>query len=92
MVRQQVGSGGMLVNAEEYRKLNEGEQSLYKWQMRDHGSFFMALWDAISRADGHNLAMLERGYPQHVEAYRKYMSWKGWWDGENGVLRRVRGH
>lgn len=50
-------------------KFNEGEKSLVKWQVRMNGDFFTALWDAISRADGKNLELLAKAYPQHVQAY-----------------------
>lgn len=67
-------------NHERFLELTEGEQSLIKWQYQHHGGFFMALWNAISKADGENLRRLEKGFPSHIEAYRRYGGEKGYWD------------
>jgi hypothetical protein len=59
---------------------NEGTRSLWKWQYHEGGHFNAALWDAITKADGGNLARLEKGFPEHVAAYRSYISEPGWWE------------
>lgn len=67
-------------NIEEYNKLTEGEQSLVKWQFKEHGGFWTAVWDAISKADGGNLNRMALAFPSHVKAYRNYTSVPGWWE------------
>lgn len=63
----------------EFLKLTTGEQSLVKWQYNEHGGFYTTLWKAITIADGWNLARLERGFPEHVQAYRRFASEKDYW-------------
>lgn len=55
-------------------EFNAGEISLLKWQYREHGGFFTALWSAISQADDDNLDRLSFGFPDHVQAYRDYVA------------------
>jgi hypothetical protein len=69
----------MVVNIENFNKLDEGTQSLINWQYRACGGFERALWTAISTADGDNLTQLGRGFPKHVEAYRNYIGTASWW-------------
>jgi len=59
--------------------LTEGERSLYRWQYHQTDDFEGCLWDCISRADSTNLANLERGFPEHLEAYRRYARESGYW-------------
>lgn len=59
--------------------LNEGEQSLYRWQYHITGDFEAALWDAIRQADSSNLGRLRKAFPEHVQAYQNYSHQRGWW-------------
>lgn len=52
--------------------LNEGEKSLIKWQCQTQGSFYNALWTAISHADLANLSRLRKGYPEEVQAHHDF--------------------
>lgn len=77
-----------VLNYEEFKKLTPGEQSLWKWQFREHGGFYMALWNAISKADQNNIEKLGRGFPGEVRAYLRFAHETGWWE---ETVRRVRG-
>jgi hypothetical protein len=57
-----------------------GERSLYRWQYKLCGGFESALWITIERADSANLAALERAFPEHVAAFRRYANEAGYWD------------
>lgn len=67
-------------NDEVFATLNEGEQSLVKWQYRYHGSFFTKLWECIITADGINMERLRRGFPSHIEAYYRFRQEPGYWE------------
>lgn len=70
----------MNMNHDFYSTLNEGEQGLVNWQYkRGQGHFMDALWTAIRHADLDNLYKLEKAFPLHVKAYRKYISEAGYW-------------
>ena len=63
------------------------EKAAIRWQFRDswqQGSFWTALWEAISQADEEHLEKLRRGFPDEVEAVRR-------WRGEPGFADTVRG-
>lgn len=60
--------------------LSLGEIRLIEWQYRMCGDFGKALWQAITRADNSNLLRLSRGFPDEVEAYRKFTTVSGYWD------------
>jgi len=70
----------MVMNHEFYHNLNMGERHLVDWQYGGLGGFFTALWDAIRRADGGNLDRLGKGFPEDVEAYRRYSGEAGYWE------------
>ena len=36
------------------------------------GGFFRLLFDTIAKADGDNLAKLEKGFPEEVDAYKTW--------------------
>lgn len=60
-------------------EINEGERSLHRWQYGGNGGFETLLWKLISCADSTNLSKLGAGYPEHVEAYRRYIGEPGYW-------------
>ena len=64
---------------------NDGEKSLIKWQIGQHGDFKTALWAAISKADLTNLRRLQLGYPEEVAAFIE------WSRGELATLFRNSG-
>ena len=59
--------------------ITEGERSLWRWQKKLYGGFERSLWDAIITADSTNLAAIEKGFPEHVAAYRSYANEAGYW-------------
>lgn len=61
------------------KPVTEGEQSLYRWQYHRAGDFEQKLWEAITQAGSTNLGKLELGFPEHVEAYRRYSYERGYW-------------
>lgn len=50
----------------------DGEKAVVMWQYRLHGDFHTALFNAIKTADQHNLARLERGFPDEVSGFRAW--------------------
>jgi hypothetical protein len=63
-------------------QLNVGEIELLQWQYGgDLGSFKGALWKAIQTADLNNLDRLAAGFPDQVEAYRRFSYEAGYWEG-----------
>jgi len=69
-------------------KLTEGEVELYRWQHNNIGSGFKtALWDAIHRADTYNQNALAKGFPEQIEAYRRFAHEREYWE---DVQRRYR--
>ena len=67
------------VNLEKFSRLDEGTQSLIKYQYRMIGDFFKCLWEAIYRADEVNLEKLALGFPLHVQALKNFRHKSGWW-------------
>ena len=57
-----------------------GEAELIKWQYRMQGGFKSTLWDAISKADTGNQQLLAKGFPDEVEAYRRFSGESGYWE------------
>ena len=49
-----------------------GEIKLLYYQIGECGGFFLALFDAMSHADGHNLAKLRLGFPEEVAAFQRW--------------------
>jgi hypothetical protein len=66
----------------------DGERSLYRWQYRITGGFEKALWDTIAAADGYNLDAIAKGFPTHIEAYRRFAHESGYWD---ALVKRIGG-
>lgn len=67
------------IDAKKLDELNDGERHLFDWQFQYSGDFFRLLFEAISKADEHNLNRLALGFPQEVEAFCKYARVPGWW-------------
>ena len=59
--------------------LTNQEWRVYEWQYGLCGDFRKGLWQAIIRADDHNLNLLALGFPDEVNGYRKYAEEPGWW-------------
>lgn len=68
--------------------INRGEKRLYEWQFGLSGHFFKNLFDAIANADLRNLEKLEKGFPEEVEAYRKFISEEGYWQ---NLVKKIKG-
>ncbi len=63
----------------ENKKLTQGEKDLYYWQYDKLGSFKKRLFDLLVHADSNNLVKLRLGFPEHVNAYQKYVNVSGYW-------------
>jgi len=62
-------------------RLKDSEYELYNWQMSKRSSSFKnALFQAISKSDGENMYLLSLGFPDEVDAYKKFIGKKGYWD------------
>lgn len=54
-------------------ELTQGEKAyIFDKQYHHAGHFMAAIWEAISRADEHNLFRLRLGFPQEVDAYLEW--------------------
>jgi hypothetical protein len=62
-----------------YNDLDKQEKIAYEWQKGMMGGFYKTIMDACAFADKENLAKLEKGFPDLVEAYRKFSNVSGWW-------------
>lgn len=63
----------------DFSKLTAGEEQLVKWQFRMQGDFYSALWKAIMLADEGNLDRLAEGFPDDVDAYKRFSRVSGYW-------------
>lgn len=70
-------------------ELTEAEVKLVHWQYGMLGSFYEALFTAISRADGHNQSRLSLAFPEEVEAVIRYQTESGYW---HSVLDKYNAH
>ena len=64
------------------------EKAAIRWQYRSswqQGSFWTALWEAISWADEEHLTKLALGYPTEVEAVRRWRDEPGFSDMVEGL-------
>ena len=69
-------------------KLTNADYELYAWAMGGKSSFMNNLFQAMSKADTVNLSRLSRGFPEEVDAYRRYTREAGYWD---SVRNRIEG-
>jgi hypothetical protein len=62
--------------------LTKGEQFIYDWQYKRHGStsFKGYLAKALAVADTRNLAKLKLAFPEEAEAMDNFHHKKGWWE------------
>ena len=61
-------------------EITQAEQRLVDWQYAGKSeSFFLNLFRAISKADTFNLVRLSMGFPDEVEAYRRFANESGYW-------------
>jgi len=60
--------------------LNDGERKLVEFQLGLSGSFYKSFFDAAFKADGENLIRLEVGFPEEIQALRRYRGESGYWD------------
>ena len=66
--------------------LEPEEAAVVEWQYGYCGDFRKALWEAIARADEHNLSRLMAGFPIEVTGFIKYSQDSGWWQ---NVLKKM---
>lgn len=71
-------------------KLTQGEKFILDWQFGVLGSFIEHLAKAMEYADNSNLTKLSLGFPDEVEAYRKYTSEPGWWSALQAKAKRLK--
>ena len=60
--------------------MNEGERKLCEWQYELSGSFYSSLFKTMSCADSMNLSRLEMGFPEEVEAFKRFRNESGYWE------------
>jgi len=60
-------------------KLTVGERKFVEYQKHMTGGFFTGLFHLMEKADGDNLELLRKAYPEHVEAYHRYAHERGYW-------------
>ena len=61
-------------------QLHVGEIELRQWQYKgDLGHFKNYLWKAICNADNNHLKRLSAGFPEQIDAYRKFIGEDGYW-------------
>ena len=64
------------------KTLTKGEQFIFDWQYKRHGStsFKGYLAKALAVADTRNLAKLKLAFPEEAEAMDNFHHKKGWWE------------
>lgn len=60
--------------------LNDGERKLVEFQLGMSGSFYKSFFDAAFKADETNLVRLSVGFPEEIQALRRYRGESGYWD------------
>ena len=60
--------------------LTSGEIKFVEYQKGMTGSFYTRLFRLMAVADGENLELLEKVYPEHVRAHLRYSNEKGYWE------------
>ncbi len=60
--------------------MNDGERKLVEFQLGMSGSFYTYLFKAMFKADSVNTIRLAKGFPEEVEAVRRYQNEDGYWD------------
>ena len=61
------------------KPITKGEQFIYDWQYKRLAGFYSYLAQAIENADSHHQCLLSEGFPEEIEAYRRYTKTRGWW-------------
>ena len=78
----------MSIDGVKFGKLMPEEQAIVEWQYEMHGDFKQALFEAICRADTHNLDLIALGFPVEVMGYRLYAYEDGWWPAVQDKIKR----
>lgn len=58
--------------------LSPAEENFLAFQRDQLGSFDMALWTAITKADTYNLMKLKRGFQEEVDVWQKWAYKEGY--------------
>jgi len=61
-------------------EITDGEKLLVEHFRGMNGSFYQSFFNAALKADGINLAKLETGFPEEIQAVRKYQTEKSYWE------------
>jgi hypothetical protein len=61
-------------------ELTKAERDFMYYQKRRAGSFMMALFDAIQKADSVNQAKLSLGFPEEVRVFQRFRSEEGYFE------------
>ena len=59
--------------------MNEGERKLVEFQYGMSGSFYTKFFEAAFNADGYNLARLGVGFPEEIEAVKRFRGEPNYW-------------
>ena len=70
------------------KNVTDAEYELYYWQYSDGDNFSSRLFKTIAKADTKNLNKLALGFPEEVDAYRRYANEDGYWD---DLKKRIKG-
>lgn len=62
------------------RKLNEGEKRLIEFMFQISGGFYTDFFKCAMKADTFNKAKLAKGFPEEIEALKRYQNEIGYWD------------
>jgi len=60
--------------------MNEGEKRLCEFEYEMSGSFYTHLFNAIMKADGHNMTRLSLAFPEEVQAVNRFRNEDGYWE------------
>ncbi len=71
-------------------QLCDADYELYNWQMSERlSSFKNCLFQAISKSDNSNMHLISLGFPEEVNAYKRFISEQGYW---NNVCCKIEGN
>lgn len=70
--------------------MTEGEIKLCEWQYELSGGFYSSLFNTMSHADSFNLMRLSVGFPEEVEAFRRFGNEEGYWESLQKEWRKAK--
>jgi len=60
--------------------MTEGEKHLCEFEYGISGSFYTHFFNAIMKADSHNMARLSLAFPEEVQAVNRFRNENGYWE------------